>query len=126
MDNEIQLISDGDGLTVIGNAKDVENFLVSEGLPSKDLGPRWLKSVFGTGAAVAQAGSEIAANSAHWVKLKPKSARLFKKDHGAGCDATDHGRPRPPTHLRSSRALCGGLLVRQMPGHDCGLSGHSR
>lgn len=81
MDNEIQLISDGDGLTVIGSAKDVENFLASEGLPSKSLGPRWYKSVFATGAAVAEAGSEIAANSAHWVKLTPKSALLLKK-HG--------------------------------------------
>ncbi|KIF72029.1 hypothetical protein HY68_08885 [Streptomyces sp. AcH 505] len=79
MDNTIQLISDGDGLTVIGNATDVSDFLVSEGLPSKDLGPRWLKSFLGAGAAVAQAGSEIAANSAHWVKLSPESARLFKK-----------------------------------------------
>jgi hypothetical protein len=37
MDNDIQLISDGDGLAVIGNAADVERFLISEGLPSKDL-----------------------------------------------------------------------------------------
>ncbi|AQU69057.1 hypothetical protein [Streptomyces niveus] len=79
MNNAIQLISDGDGLTVIGNATDVSDFLVSEELPSKDLGPRWLKSFLGTGAAVAQAGSEFATNSAHWVKLTPKSARLFKK-----------------------------------------------
>lgn len=45
MDNEIQLISDGDGLAVIGNATDVERFLVSEGLSSKDLGLQRLKSV---------------------------------------------------------------------------------
>ncbi len=38
MDNEIQLISDGDGLAVIGDPAAVERFLVSEGLPSKDLG----------------------------------------------------------------------------------------
>ncbi|MYS12439.1 hypothetical protein [Streptomyces sp. SID4982] len=79
MDNEIQLISDGEGLTVIGSTQDVENFLTSEGLPSKNLGPRWYKSVFAVGAAVAEAGSEIAANSAHWVKLTPKSALLVKK-----------------------------------------------
>lgn len=79
MDHEIQLISDGAGLTAIGNATDVESFLVTEGLRSKDLGPRWLKSVFGTGAAVAEAGSESAAHSAHWVKLTPESARLVKK-----------------------------------------------
>ncbi|MFJ9360765.1 hypothetical protein [Streptomyces mirabilis] len=79
MDNEIQLISDGDGLAVIGNATDVERFLVSEGLPSKDLGLQRLKSVFGTGAAVAQTGSDIAANSSRWVKLTNESAQRVKK-----------------------------------------------
>lgn len=79
MDSEIQLISDGDGLAVIGNATDVERFLVSEGLSSKDLGLQRLKSVVGTGAVVAQEGSEIAANSGRWVKLTPKSAQLVNK-----------------------------------------------
>ncbi|MFJ9916871.1 hypothetical protein [Actinacidiphila glaucinigra] len=79
MDNEIQLISDGDGMAVIGNATDVERFLVSEGLSSKDLGLQRLKSAAGTGAIFAQAGSEIAANSGQWVKLTSKSAHLVKK-----------------------------------------------
>ncbi|GAA2257353.1 hypothetical protein GCM10010415_18470 [Streptomyces atrovirens] len=79
MDNEIQLISDGDGLAAIGNATDVERFLVSEGLPSKDLGVQRLKSIFGTGATVAQAGSDIAANSGRWVKLTMESAERVKK-----------------------------------------------
>lgn len=79
MDNDIQLISDGDGLGVIGNATDVERFLVSEGLSSKDLGLQRLKSIVGTGAVVAQAGSDIAANSGRWVKLTRESAQLVKK-----------------------------------------------
>ena len=79
MDNEIQLISDGDGLAVIGDAEDVERFLASEGLPSKDLGMPRLKSVVATGAVVAQAGSEIAANSGRWVKLTKESAAVVKK-----------------------------------------------
>lgn len=79
MDNEIQLISDGDGLTVIGSETDVERFLVSEGLSSKDVGLRRLKSVAGTGAVVAQAGSDIAAESACWVKLTRESAQVVKK-----------------------------------------------
>ncbi|MGW3170973.1 hypothetical protein [Streptomyces sp. NPDC001153] len=79
MDNEIQLISDGDGLAVIGNATDVERFLVFEGLSSKDLGLQRLKPVFGAGAVVAQAGSEIAADSGRWVKLSKESARLVHK-----------------------------------------------
>ena len=51
MDNEIQLISDGDGLAVIGDPTAVERFLVSEGLPSKDLGLQRLGPVLSTGAA---------------------------------------------------------------------------
>ncbi|MEV0286822.1 hypothetical protein AB0H36_22130 [Kribbella sp. NPDC050820] len=81
MDDEIQLISDGDGLAVIGNPMAVERWLVSEGLPSKDLGLPRLGSVLSTGAAAAQAGSEIAANSGRWVKLTKESARLAHK-HG--------------------------------------------
>ncbi|MFE4208877.1 hypothetical protein ACFRSX_14595 [Streptomyces goshikiensis] len=79
MDNEIQLISDGDGLAVIGNPTDVDRFLTSEGLSSKDLGLQRLKSVAGTGAGAAQAGSEIAANSGRWVQLTQESARLVEK-----------------------------------------------
>ncbi len=79
MDNEIQLISDGDGLAVIGNAADVERFLVSEGLSSKDLGLQRLKSFVSTGAVVAQAGSEMAGNSGRWVQLTRDSAQIVKK-----------------------------------------------
>ena len=79
MDDEIQLISDGDGLAVIGDPAAVEGFLVSEGLSSKDLGLPRLGAVLNTGAAVAQAGSEIAANSGRWVKLTKESAQALKK-----------------------------------------------
>jgi predicted transcriptional regulator len=79
MDDEIQLISDGDGLAVIGNPAAVERFLVSEGLPSKDLGLPRLGAVLSAGAAAAQAGSAVAANSGRWVKLTEESAQLVKK-----------------------------------------------
>src|ERR1700761_5344097 len=36
MGDEIQLISDGDGLAVIGDPAAVDRFLAAEGLPSKD------------------------------------------------------------------------------------------
>ena len=81
MDDEIQLISDGDGLAVIGNPEAVERFLTSEGLPSKDLGLHRLRPALGIGATVVQAGSEIAANSGRWVKLTKESAKLISK-HG--------------------------------------------
>jgi hypothetical protein len=79
MDNEIQLISDGDGLAVIGHSTDVERFLASEGLSSKDLGLQRLTSIAGTGAVIAQAGAEIAASSSRWVKLTRESAHLCQK-----------------------------------------------
>ena len=81
MDDEIQLISDDDGLAVIGDPEAVERFLTAEGLPSKELGLQRLRPALGTGAAVVQAGSEIAANSGRWVKLTKESAKLISK-HG--------------------------------------------
>lgn len=79
MDGEIQLISDGDGLAVIGTSADVERFLASEGLSSRDLGLNRLASVAATAAVVARAGSELAANSSRWVKLTRESAHLCQK-----------------------------------------------
>ncbi len=79
MDDEIQLISDGDGLAVIGDPAAVERFLAAEGLPSRDLRVPRLRAALSTGAAVAQAGSEIAANSGRWVKMTKESAQAVKK-----------------------------------------------
>lgn len=81
MDHEIQLVTDGDGLAVIGDAGAVDRFLLSEGLASssKDLGLPRLKSALSTGSAAAQAGSEVAANSGRWVKLTQESAAKLAK-----------------------------------------------
>jgi hypothetical protein len=79
VDDDIQLISDGDGLAVIGSPMAVERFLVSEGLPSKDLGLPRLGSTLSAAAGAAQTGSEIAASSGRWVKLTPQSAQALKK-----------------------------------------------
>lgn len=51
MDDEIQLLSDGDGMAVIGNAIAVERFLESLGLlsASLDLGLHRLGAVLRTG-----------------------------------------------------------------------------
>ncbi|MEU7696438.1 hypothetical protein [Microbispora hainanensis] len=79
MDDEIELISDGDGLAVIGNPAAVDHFLMSEGLPSKDLGLKRLRSALGAGAEAVQVGSDIAAKAGRWVKLTEKSAQAMKK-----------------------------------------------
>src|SRR3954453_23970830 len=79
VNNEIELISDGDGLAVIGEPAEVERFLVSEGLVTQAVELPRLKSVLGAGAAAAQAGSELAVNSGRWVKLTKESAQLVQK-----------------------------------------------
>lgn len=79
MGDEIQLIRDSDGLTVIGNETTVERFLVSVGLPSKDLRSRRLGPALGNAAGIAQATADNAANSTRWVKLTRESAMRMDK-----------------------------------------------
>jgi hypothetical protein len=79
MDHSIELISDGDGMAVIGDPTAVEAFLTAEGLPSRDLGLPRLGTTLAVGGAALQAGSGIVANAGRWVKLTPKSAAALKK-----------------------------------------------
>ena len=82
MGSEVELVSDGDGLAVIGNSADVERFFLSAGLgkaPSRDLDLHRLWSFSGTGGAAAQIGADFAANSGRWVKLTAESAEAVKK-----------------------------------------------
>ncbi len=84
MGNEIELVTDGDGLSVIGAPTDVERFLLDQGLdraPSRALDARRLTALLGTGGTAAQVGSEFAANSGRWVKLTAESAAAVK-DYG--------------------------------------------
>jgi len=74
-DDEIELISDGDGLAVIGNPTAVERFLATQGLASQELGLPRRGAVMRAGASIAQAGSEIAASSGRWVQLTQESAQ---------------------------------------------------
>jgi len=82
MGNEIELVTDGDGLAVIGDSSDVERFLLDQGLsraPSKELDVRRLSSFAGTGGTALRVGSEVAANSGRWVKLTAESAQAVKQ-----------------------------------------------
>jgi hypothetical protein len=79
MDDEIQLISDGDGLAVIGESSAVERFLASEGLPSREFrGPKSGK-ILGAAALAAQAGAGFSAGSGRWVEMTKESAKLVDK-----------------------------------------------
>jgi rRNA processing protein Krr1/Pno1 len=79
MDDEIQLISDGDGLAVIGNKTAVELFLAAERLASKDLGLPRLGAVCKAGAQVAEVYPEIATMAGRWVQLTKESKELVGK-----------------------------------------------
>lgn len=80
MKNEIELMNDGDGVAIIGDGKAIEQFLASEGLPSKELNIQRYGSALGKASNIAQASSGIAANSGRWVKLTEKSATALKQN----------------------------------------------
>jgi hypothetical protein len=78
VDNEIEIISDDEGIALIGNATAIELFLSAEGIPSRDLTlPRLSRSAGATSSAL-QAGSVVASESGRWVKLTEQSAELLK------------------------------------------------
>ena len=77
MGDEVELISDGDGLAVIGEPKAVERFMASVGLstlPSERLG-----TALSALASATKAGADIASNSGRWVKLTKESAQNLKR-----------------------------------------------
>lgn len=77
MDDEVELISDGEGLAIVGEPTAVERFMKAFGVSSLeaiDLG-----AILSTGVALAQAGAVIADRSGRWVKLTEKSAEDLKK-----------------------------------------------
>jgi hypothetical protein len=82
MGAEIELLSDGDGLAIVGAATDVERFLLESGLkkvPSKPLDLHRLWSSSGTAGAAVQVGADLATNSGRWVKLTADSAEAVRK-----------------------------------------------
>lgn len=74
--DEIEIISDGDGLAVIGPSSAVERFIADTGLPSRELDLHRLTPLLSKGSAAANTASEIAANSGRWMKLTEESARV--------------------------------------------------
>ncbi|KQO65177.1 hypothetical protein [Curtobacterium sp. Leaf261] len=78
MDEQIQLISDDDGIAVIGEPSAVDQFLESEGLPSEDISARLTTAAGAVGAAAQMAGG-VAENSGRWVKLTKESAEIANR-----------------------------------------------
>lgn len=78
MNYEVELVSDGDGLAVVGEPSAVERFIASSGLAtiaqSASNG-----TAFSATAGVAQAASDATANSGRWLKLTKESAENVKR-----------------------------------------------
>ena len=74
MDNEIQIISDADGLAVIGEPKAVKRFLRRERLwtASKSMDLSRLKPLLDHGSDIMAAASEFSTNSGRWIKLRTR------------------------------------------------------
>lgn len=81
MTDDVQLISDGSGLAVIGDPAAVELFLSSEGLESRELDLTRVRSSMSHAGSSLQAGAEVARNAGRWVKLDARPAAAIKK-HG--------------------------------------------
>lgn len=80
MDDEVELISDGDGLAVIGAPHAVEEFLSSQGLTAQEFDLRRAMTVAGAVAGEAtQSAAPIIERAGHWVKLSGKSAQQLKE-----------------------------------------------
>lgn len=80
MNDEIQLISDGDGLAVIGESGAVDRFLMSQGMEGVHLGRGGLpvRGAVGWMGAATAAGATIAENSGRWMKLAEESYEATK------------------------------------------------
>ena len=77
-DDELQLISDGEGVAVIGEPSAVERFLTINALPSRVVDLQRLAPSMSTVAGAAKAASVVSAQSGRWVKLTEKSSQQLK------------------------------------------------
>lgn len=84
MGDEIELVSDGDGLVVVGDQSAVERFLSQTGLlpDASRISLARLRSVMRTGAELAEIASEVAERSAFYLKLTPESVERIREAGG--------------------------------------------
>ena len=77
--NEIQLISDGDGLAVIGDPAAVERYLVEEGLMQTSVPLPKVTELFRHVSTGTQDVAGIQQHSGRWIKMTKESAQLVSK-----------------------------------------------
>ncbi|GIL33986.1 hypothetical protein [Phycicoccus sp. DTK01] len=78
MNDEIEVLQDGDGVALIGDARAIDRFLDEHQLPSRDLDLPRLSGVLRAGSVAGQIGSDVAAQSGRWIKLTKESADQLK------------------------------------------------
>ncbi|QCV96523.1 hypothetical protein [Acidipropionibacterium acidipropionici] len=81
MSNDIEFVSDGNGLAVLGDASEVDRFLKKSGLdkfPSKPLDLHRLRSAASIGGRMAKEWAVAADGAGRWVKLTKESAQIAK------------------------------------------------
>ncbi|WP_062529087.1 hypothetical protein [Demequina rhizosphaerae] len=79
MAHEIQLISDGIGLAIIGDPAAVDAFLTSAGMTSRALDGRRLTQMVGGMSAGPRVGSDVAESGGRWVKLTEVPAQVLDR-----------------------------------------------
>ena len=79
MSGKLEVISDGDGVVVLGPSSEVARFVEGLTAPVKDLDLPKLRRVVSSGGAAAQASATIAADAGKWIKLTDESARKLKQ-----------------------------------------------
>lgn len=80
--NEIELISDGDGLVLIGESSAIERFIADLGLVGKSLPLPKMSDVLRNVGYAAQVASSWQANSGRWLKLTKDSAEKLAMHGG--------------------------------------------
>lgn len=77
MTDELELISDGDGIAVIGDSSAVEAYVNSHRLPSRDIDLTRLLPLLGAVGSGAATAAEVADKAGRWVKLTNDSAKAM-------------------------------------------------
>lgn len=77
--DQIELLSDGDGVAVLGAPAAVKRFLAVTGLTSRELELPRLGALLSDGSTALHAGSILSAGSGRWVQLTRESAKAAKQ-----------------------------------------------
>lgn len=110
---DVELISDGDGLVVIGRPNAVERFVASAGLVTRELDLKRINTSAARGGAALQAASEVSANVGRWMKLTEESARAA---HGAALVQRSGGQLVQATTRASNGQFAKNLQFVSKPG----------